>query len=180
VSAAALLGLLAEPDRLRVVAALVLGARTTSEVLERAGLDQRAGVAALNRLHRGGLVTVVDHAWVLHAELLKEEARAAAPVEPEGAAAYGTTDQRAVAVLRSFVRDGRLVSIPTTRAKRIIVLDHLSRAFEVGRRYPEKEVDVALRAWHPDHAALRRHLVDEGFLTREAGVYWRTGGAVEV
>jgi hypothetical protein len=33
-----------------------------------------------------------------------------------------------------------------------------------------------LQMYHPDHAALRRHLVDEGFLTRADGVYWRTGG----
>jgi hypothetical protein len=31
-----------------------------------------------------------------------------------------------------------------------------------------------------DHAALRRHLVDEGFLGREGGVYWRTGGSFPV
>ena len=30
-----------------------------------------------------------------------------------------------------------------------------------------------------DHAALRRSLVDEGFLDRDHGVYWRTGGRVE-
>ena len=37
-----------------------------------------------------------------------------------------------------------------------------------------------LRAFHPDTAALRRYLVDEGFLTREHNVYWRTGGTVDV
>ncbi len=37
-----------------------------------------------------------------------------------------------------------------------------------------------LAVWHPDVAALRRYLVDEGLLTREAGVYWRSGGTVEV
>ncbi|WP_448627143.1 DUF2087 domain-containing protein [Geodermatophilus sp. URMC 64] len=31
-----------------------------------------------------------------------------------------------------------------------------------------------------DHAALRRDLIDEGLLSREAGVYWRTGGYVDV
>lgn len=29
-------------------------------------------------------------------------------------------------------------------------------------------------------AALRRYLVDEGLMSREHGVYWRTGGHVEV
>ncbi|MCW2567621.1 MAG: putative regulator, ArsR family, partial [Mycobacterium sp.] len=47
-------------------------------------------------------------------------------------------------------------------------------------RYAEAEVNVVLRAWHPDHAALRRYLVDEGFLGRERGEYWRTGGRVEL
>ncbi|MGZ4109422.1 MAG: DUF2087 domain-containing protein [Actinomycetota bacterium] len=31
-----------------------------------------------------------------------------------------------------------------------------------------------------DYAALRRCLVDEGFLARDHGVYWRTGGRVDV
>ena len=31
---------------------------------------------------------------------------------------------------------------------------------------------------HPDYAALRRYLVDEEFLSRSHGEYWRTGGTV--
>ena len=31
-----------------------------------------------------------------------------------------------------------------------------------------------------DHGVLRRYLVDEGFLSRQAGVYWRSGGTVDV
>jgi hypothetical protein len=34
--------------------------------------------------------------------------------------------------------------------------------------------------WHPDVAALRRYLVDEGLVTREVGMYWRSGGPVDV
>ena len=59
-------------------------------------------------------------------------------------------------------------------------LDELVRVFEPGIRYPEREVNALLAVWHPDVAALRRYLVDEGLLTREAGVYWRSGGYVEV
>ena len=33
---------------------------------------------------------------------------------------------------------------------------------------------------YPDYASLRRYLVDEGLLSRERGLYWRTGGPVEV
>ena len=78
------------------------------------------------------------------------------------------------------MRDGRLVSIPAQHSKRLVVLHHLVRVFEPGVRYPEREVNALLAVWHVDVAALRRYLVDEGLLTREAGVYWRTGGRVDV
>ncbi len=84
------------------------------------------------------------------------------------------------AVLRSFLAaDGSLTSIPTKIRKRLVVLDLLSQQFEPGERYPETDVNNRLRAFHPDVAALRRYLVEEGFLDRADGVYWRSGGTVE-
>ncbi|MEZ5193290.1 MAG: DUF2087 domain-containing protein [Nocardioides sp.] len=83
-------------------------------------------------------------------------------------------------MLASFLAaDGSLHTIPTRHAKRLVVLDHLAQAFEPGRTYPEAEVNEHLRRFHPDVAALRRYLVDEGFLDREAGVYWRAGGTID-
>ncbi len=83
-------------------------------------------------------------------------------------------------MLATFVKEGRIVTMPTRRAKRLVVLDHVAQSFEPGRTYPEVEVNEVLRGFHEDVAALRRYLVDEGFLSREAGVYWRTGGTVTV
>jgi hypothetical protein len=73
-----------------------------------------------------------------------------------------------------------LLQIPARRAKRLVVLDYLCRMFEVGVRYPERDVNAFLRVFHPDVAALRRYLVDEGFLTRDHNIYWRSGGSVDV
>lgn len=84
------------------------------------------------------------------------------------------------AVLRSFVApDGSLKSIPTKIRKRLVVLDHVSQEFEPGEKYDETSVNNLLRPYHPDVAALRRYLVEEGFLDRADGVYWRIGGSVE-
>ncbi|WP_222710317.1 DUF2087 domain-containing protein [Quadrisphaera setariae] len=99
--------------------------------------------------------------------------------------AIGEPLQQALAarekVLRAFLdADGRLTSIPVKRAKRLVVLDLIARVFEPGERYPELEVNALLRAFHDDVAALRRYLVDEGFLDRADGVYWRTGGSVDL
>jgi hypothetical protein len=87
--------------------------------------------------------------------------------------------RRRDAVLRSFLaEDGRLRTIPAKHAKLLVVLDHLAQSFEPGERYPETEVNRRLRVAHDDVAALRRSLVEEGFLDRADGWYWRIGGSV--
>jgi hypothetical protein len=84
-------------------------------------------------------------------------------------------------VLRAFFKDdGSLHTIPSKHAKLLVVLDRLSQEFEPGQRYEEAEVNLVLQQVHPDYAALRRYLVENGFLTRESGVYWRSGGTFDV
>ncbi len=84
-------------------------------------------------------------------------------------------------VLRAFLdANGRLVRVPAKRSKRLVVLDLLAQEFEPGEAYPETEVNSRLRAFHDDVAALRRWLVDEGFLDRRDSWYWRVGGSVPV
>ena len=60
-----------------------------------------------------------------------------------------------------------------------MVLDHISQSFEPDRRYQEAEVNEVLMRVHHDYAALRRYLVEGGFLSREDAVYWRSGDAVD-
>ncbi|MET1000005.1 MAG: DUF2087 domain-containing protein [Marmoricola sp.] len=79
-----------------------------------------------------------------------------------------------------FIKNGRLAIMPSKRSKLLPVLDHMAQDFEPGRKYPESEVNQILERYHDDYAALRRYLVDEGYLGREAGVYWRSGGTVPV
>ncbi len=82
--------------------------------------------------------------------------------------------------LRPFVRDGRVVKIPSKQAPRRFLLDWLAQEFEPGVTYSESEVNDVLARRHPDVAALRRYLVDDDFMTREAGRYWRSGGSTDV
>jgi hypothetical protein len=178
-----LLALLAEPDRLRAVAAVALGATTLGEVAERAGLEPRAAARALSRLVAGGLLDgEAGEGYRVRTEALR-----AAAIPPAGEAE--PDEEPGDAVLRRFVSKGRLLAIPAARGKRLVVLDHLAGLFEPGRRYPEPEVNELLGRYHPDYAMLRRYLVDDGFLDRadEAGpgarsvkVYWRTGGSVDL
>lgn len=172
-----LVGLLAEEDRLRAYAAIVLGASLPSEVATATGLPPRDVVRALRRLEQGGLVEVDKGRLHALIEPFKDAARDAAP--PADAEELDP-DRARDAVLRAFLRDGRLVTIPAVRSKRRVVLEHIVASFEPGVQYPERAVDAVLRAWHEDYASLRRHLIDEDLMSRDAGVYWRSGGPVDI
>jgi hypothetical protein len=178
----AVAGLLAEPDRLGAFAALVLGARTAAEVATASGLEPRAVGRALQRLADGGLIEQTGQGYRPVPDVFKDIARTAAP--PVKATDHGYADQRIEAVLRSFVRDGKLVGMPAQAGRRQLLLEHIVQSFEPGRTYPETDVNAVLRAWTEggpsDHVTLRRYLVDAGLLTRDGGDYWRSGGWVDV
>ncbi len=81
---------------------------------------------------------------------------------------------------KPFFRNGQLLAIPRRRTARLAVLDLLANQFEPGRRYTESNVNSVLSQYHPDVCSLRRYLVDEEFLGRSDGEYWRVGGTFEV
>jgi hypothetical protein len=180
IDAGLLAGLLADPTRLRVCAALVLGARDLDEIKTTTGLGARLVGRALSRLIDSGLVIRDDggHHWLVE-DAFRQAAIAAAP---DAKPALFDAPEDATRVLRSFVRDGRLASIPAARSKRLVVLDYIVQEFEPGRRYTEHEVNAVLARWHDDIASLRRYLVDEEFLQRDNGgrAYWRAGGSFDV
>jgi hypothetical protein len=171
---------LADEARRQVVAALVLGAASVEELTTMTGLNTRVVATALGRLVSGALVVEVEKgSYQVDRDAFASAARSSRPPRPdEPPDVDGSEDE--VKVLRAFVRDGRLVSIPTSRTKRLVILNRLAALFEVGARFDEREVNARLRVWHPDTAALRRYLVDEEFLARDHGEYWRIGGSVDL
>jgi hypothetical protein len=171
-------GLLADGHRLRVVAALALGAVTVDEVMVATHLDARAVGSALSRLTAAELVERDEHGYRLAEEAIRRAARHAGVESAQSADAE--SDPGVPQALRPFVRAGRIAQFPTSRTKMRQLLDLVSQDFEPGRRYPEKDVNEVLGRWNDDVATLRRSLVDEGFFTREGGggTYWRSGGTV--
>jgi hypothetical protein len=163
-----LCGLLAEPSRLRAYSAVVLGATTPVQVAGSTGLPAPVVVKALQRLSKGGLVTESGNGLHADEDVFKDVVRASrperVPLDP---------DPERDAVLRSFVRDGRLTHFPTYPEKYQIVLEYVVQRFEPGRSYAEREVNELLNQVHADHAALRRGLVDYGLLDRANSIYTR-------
>ncbi len=75
-------------------------------------------------------------------------------------------------VVATFIRDGRLVSIPVQYKKRRYIMEEIARSFEWGRLYDEKEVNAMLRTFNDDVASLRREMIDQRIMMRDNGRYW--------
>jgi hypothetical protein len=167
--------LLAEPTRLRVFAAITLGATTPDRIAELSGVTARDAAVAIRRLQHGGLVETGGPDLIARVEVFKELAREAAPPAEE-------VDE-GEAILRRYVRDDRLVDFPAQWSRKLAVLGHLARhTFVPGERYDEQTVNERLARWCEgapiDHVSIRRYLIDVGYLTREGGEYWMTGPAL--
>jgi hypothetical protein len=176
--AATIVGLLADDDRRRVFAALVLAGSTLDEVRAATGLTSRRVATALARLVAGHLVVRGDRGeHVLLGQAFRLAAVAAAPARPAPDPTDDVPEEEAQ-ILRRYIRGGRLTQIPSQLARRRVVLDRLAQEFDVGSRYSKRQVNAILRRFHEDVASLRRFLVDEGFLDRATGEYWRSGGSV--
>ncbi len=80
-------------------------------------------------------------------------------------------------VLKTYFKsglDGGIDAIPSKEKKKLIILQHILKRFEVGISYTEKEVNTILKTVNADYVSLRRHLIEYGFMDRsnDGASYW--------
>jgi hypothetical protein len=52
-------------------------------------------------------------------------------------------------------------------------LKQIAKKLSPETKYPEKELNAVIATYHPDAAAIRRHMIEYGILERDGGsVYW--------
>ncbi|MEE8599458.1 DUF2087 domain-containing protein [Euzebya tangerina] len=174
---------LLDHDRLAVAGALAVRPMTSEELVDVSRRDRRTVLTSLGQLRAVGLVHERAGRYELDVGRLQEGAReqAEAEIPMDPVIGFGMTeDEREV--LEHYFSGRTLLRLPTQRSKRVIVLARVALEFDVGRRYPESEVNAMLLPFSTDWSTLRRALVDEGFLDRQPAAggaeYWRSGGRV--
>lgn len=163
-------------ERLRVTGLIIDEALTPGQVAERTKLTIKEVMNHLAMLEHYGYARKIGEAYQIDKDSMRllsrqvlENSRPRSKTEDF----EGEDFERKV--LKDFFKpDGQLTSIPSQQKKRLIILNHLARAFEMEVRYPEKQVNEILKRYYADYASLRRYLVDEGLLIRQEGIYWRT------
>ena len=164
---------MASAERLRVIGALVRGRATRAEIAEQLHVPVRDVFQHLAFLEHANVVREEDGIYELDEKAI--EALARGQLE-EQRPQYEDQPQDVRKVLKAYLKtDGTLKQIPTDAKKLLIILNFIVDVFSFDATYTEKEVNTILRRFNPDTAALRRYLVDHGFMDRESdgSKYWR-------
>lgn len=172
---------LSDANRLKIIGLLAQQPYSVEELA--ALLDLKASTVShhLSKLSQIGLVSAKADSYYnvyrLDEKALEAKSRSifsqenlAASVADVDADAYDNK------VVGDYVRkDGSLKTIPAQLKKLQAILRYVVKAFKVGKRYSEKQVNEILRDYHEDTASLRRDLVGFGLMKREGGggEYWR-------
>lgn len=193
---------LADPNRLRVAGACAAGPRTVAGLAAELALPEPAVRRHLERLIAAGLIHAgpaggkvhagpaggtaaggapSDVGYALRLDAIHAVGRRLATIEPIDAPISDVSGPDGIPlapevarIIRGYLREDRLTTIPSQEKKRLVVIRYLrDRCFTEDRPYPEKEVNQRLALFHPDVATLRRAMVDDGLMTRAAGVYRR-------
>ena len=163
-----------DPVRLAVLGAAAVGSVDVDVLADGLDVPAKSVLLAIVKLQEGGLLD--EERRLDRGALGRLGSQLPAVEKADSSVTEGPWSEQEATVLGRFFDGTRLTQIPAQHSKRLVILERLSQEFEPGLRYPERDVNFTLQMWHPDYAALRRYLVDEGFLTRADGVYWRTGG----
>ncbi len=178
--AIALFKCLADKSRLQILKSLAIEDMYVERLAERLGITAPTVSFHLKKLSDAGAVTSYKSQYYMMYSLNKEifetsileiirEKSDEADLQAQRDAEYRRK------VIDAFFEYGKLKAIPTQRKKERIVLEEIARAFDYDRIYTEREVNIIIADFHDDFCTIRRDMIAEGLLGREAGGggYWR-------
>ncbi len=161
----------ANAGRLRLAALLLDEACTVDEIARRLNLRPVDVPRQLAQMERLGLLQKNGPRYRMDSKALEALSKSVL-VGSRPAVEARSNDENANEFERSMVKnyslpDGQLKEIPMQEKKLLAILKHVVKVFEPGMLYTEKQVNEALKRFHPDSATLRRALVDRKMLERE-------------
>jgi biotin operon repressor len=172
---------LSDANRLKIVGLLAQEPASVEKLAEMLHLHPSTVSHHLSRLSKAGLVSAQAEGYYSIYQLESKTIESMAKRLLEKETLPSVTRQVDIdaydrKVLQSFMTpEGRIKDFPAQQKKLEIVLKQVVQAFEPGRRYAEKEVNLILANVHEDTARLRRNLVEFKLMAREGGggEYWR-------
>ena len=167
---------LADRSRLQILKSLAIEDMHVERLAQRLDLTPPTISFHLKKLAEAGAVTGRKSQYYtvysLNRELFMRDMLAILMEDSEEATERRRRDDEyRQKVIESFFVDGKLVSIPAQRKKERIILERIAESFEAGREYTEREVNIIIAEFHDDFCTIRRDMIAEKLLSREAGIY---------
>lgn len=167
---------LADPTRLRLVAAMVDRPRCGQDLAAEAGISPGTVSHHLKVLGQAGLLVETRHPpytfFQLDLQALQRALQAVStPKRVRELATSADVDEGTRDVLRAFFDGPRLRALPVQRRKKDLVLEEVLRRLPRRREYKEPELNRFIEVVFPDYCTIRRELVMGGWMERSAGVY---------
>ena len=169
---------LADKSRLQILKSLAMEDMYVERLAERLGISAPTVSFHLKKLADAGAVTSYKSQYYMMYSLNKDvfetsmleiirEKSDEAEIQAQRDAEYRKK------VIDAFFEYGKLKSIPSQRKKECIVLEVIADAFEYDRVYTEREVNIIIADFFDDFCTIRRDMISENLLDRDAGKYWR-------
>ena len=170
---------LADKSRLQILKSLSLEDMYVERLAERLGLTPATISFHLKKLADAGAVTSYRNQYYVMYSLKREVflSRILDIIQDESdeAAIQARRDREyRQKVIDSFFEYGKLKSIPAQRKKERIILEEIAKAFEPGKTYTEREVNIIIADFHDDFCTIRRDMISEQLMGRDNGKYWLT------
>lgn len=169
---------LSDKSRLQILKSLAIEDMYVERLAERLGITAPTVSFHLKKLADAGAVTSYKSQYYTMYALKKDifqtsileilqEKSADAEAQAQRDAQYRQK------VIDTFFEYGKLKAIPAQRKKERIILEVIADAFAYDRLYSEREVNIIIADFYDDFCTIRRDMVGEKLLDRDATGYWR-------
>lgn len=169
---------LSDKSRLQILKSLAIEDMYVERLAERLGITASTVSFHLKKLADAGAVTSYKSQYYMMYSLKKEVFETSIleilQEKSDEAEAQSRRDaEYRQKVIDTFFEYGKLKAIPAQRKKERIVLEVIAETFAFDRIYSEREVNIIIADFHDDFCTIRRDMIGEGLLERDARGYWR-------
>lgn len=169
---------LADKSRLQILKSLAVEDMYVERLAERLNLTPSTVSFHLKKLSEAGAVSSVKTQYYtmysLRQDIFKTSILDIIQEKSEEADLQAQRDARyRQRVIDSFFEYGKLKSIPAQRKKERIILEEIVKAFDFGRKYAEREVNLIIADFFDDFCTIRRDMISENLMDRDKTGYWR-------
>lgn len=176
--AIALFKCLADKSRLQILKSLAIEDMYVERLAERLNLSAPTISFHLKKLAEAGAVTSYKSQYYMMYSLNRSIFAASMldillEKSDEAALQAERDAQYRQKVIDTFFVYDKLTAIPAQRKKERIILEVIVESFEYDRVYSEREVNLTIADFYDDFCTIRRDLIAEGLMARDANGYWR-------